>query len=722
MRYKDRMKKAFESNDIQSVLIIDDGYDAPLLSADATAEVGSLLEWVETNPAALVNLGVNEEQAAIIKDVLAGDPGEVEDSDAVLNLQTTLFKSFIDDQASYDPGGHFAGRKGAALKHLSRLEACLRAIRPDMSIHRTGVDGAETAFADSDPDLVFLDYYLEKPDATQPTEAERESQTLLKTLLGQCGTRIPAIVLMSSDAEPENAKQYRMSVRGMRATEPDRLDPLLALRFRFLKKDWIKDSPNGLSLEPEATDVLLDIGQGFQFSGNIQTALSEWRRSVDKALDKLLGEIEDLEPKDIAYLLRFRLIDEGETLSNYLVWLFGENLKALTAETLNPVSPAFMALSDPEAGRGIEGAYNGPTASVAEMYTRVQVRPPLRHRVEDSDVEITDHEDAGVDTEDDPTEEVPAAEGENGLDAADTVNNQFEADDDTADQDDREETEEELAKRLKGLSFDYEMGDLYKGKDKELLVVLNAPCDLMRRKSGKMKAETILTMQGRLAGLQAKKATSDNFILHDGKPHTFTWDPKEFRTFPAEGKDSLVALSAYTHIGTLNPLYALETQQKALHGIGRMGNAVSPPLWFPVTVSVYIQTNKTKPKYQKLDIRQKLPATLVSSRNNNGTIEPRILLQRDFYHKLVAAVDAFDIDEFEGDVPSHRAHFISDNHNMKYHDALLIDGLKLDDRKMLNELGIAAFTRSSPSLREADSCFLQFIIKLSADQSEEVDL
>jgi hypothetical protein len=139
-------------------------------------------------------------------------------------------------------------------------------------------------------------------------------------------------------------------------------------------------------------------------------------------------------------------------------------------------------------------------------------------------------------------------------------------------------------------------------------------------------------------------------------------------------------------------------------------------------VSVFIRTSEEHCKYKKLEIRQKLPATLISSRDKDGTIEPRLLLQRDFYHKLVAAVEAFNIDDFEDGVPSPHAHFVSDNHNSKYHDTMLIDGLKLEDRRVQESLGIAAYFRDSASSRPADSCFLQFAVNLSPDQSEEMDL
>jgi hypothetical protein len=48
--------------------------------------------------------------------------------------------------------------------------------------------------------------------------------------------------------------------------------------------------------------------------------------AADGALRELRGEIENLHLKEFAYLVRFRLAQEGQTLLNYLEWFFGECL------------------------------------------------------------------------------------------------------------------------------------------------------------------------------------------------------------------------------------------------------------------------------------------------------------------------------------------------------------------------------------------------------------
>jgi len=667
MRYQKRIAEAFKANEIKSVLIIDDVYDPPKLDEGSS---GQLLDWIEkaVEEEKIIS-GVSQDQLRKAVTEIENDPS-FDDSPAFKEVHKNLYTEFLNSQmSSPDPGDNFKTTKGASLEMLFRLERCLSEINSKLNIVKVGVENALSVFQRVEPDVVFLDYYLETSGTPQRAADEKASRDLLGTMLDASKAKTPAIVLMSSAAGPDDAKRYRLKMREQREESKTLRDPLLALRFRYFSKKWVSEEHDKITLNHEATDVLLDIGQGFKFAAHIQRALSEWRQSVDDALVDLLDEIEGLEPKDIAYLLRFRLIDEGQDLSDYLVWLFGENLTSLIVDRLDQKSASFTALRKPNAGDGFEGAYNGPSESVAKLYTRVQFKS------------------SGDLGENDADEIVPP----NDLIAA--------------------------AKLCV-----YRMGDLYLGPKNDLLVVLNSPCDLMRRKTGKMKAESILTMRGNLKALKAKDATSDNLILYQGKPNKITWMPKQFKTFPVDEKESLGVDGQYKHIGTLNPLYALEAQQLALRDIGRLGNTISPSLAFPVSVNAHVLTEVETPKYVKLNIPLKLPATLISSRGSALNSAPRLILQRDFLHKLVEAFENLDPGTIAPDAQKVRDELINDNKNSAYHDTLLRDGLCLEDYNIRDSLGMLAVAAGAVSTSKDKVTPLQFVVKLSNEQMQEIDI
>ena len=71
--------------------------------------------------------------------------------------------------------------------------------------------------------------------------------------------------------------------------------------------------------------------------------------------------IGNLQAKDFAYLIRFRLREEGQPFSEYLEWFLGECLKGFIAEKVAWHHDAFRQLSNADGvGKAIEGAFDGP--------------------------------------------------------------------------------------------------------------------------------------------------------------------------------------------------------------------------------------------------------------------------------------------------------------------------------------------------------------------------
>jgi len=153
-----------------------------------------------------------------------------------------------------------------------------------------------------------------------------------------------------------------------------------------------------------------------------------------------------------------------------------------------------------------------------------------------------------------------------------------------------------------------------------------------------------------------------------------------------------------------------------------MGNTISPSLSFPVSVSAHVLTQENPPEYVKLDISFRLPATLVSSRGSSLNAKPRLLLQRDFLHKLVEVLEALDPEQIAPEAQKMRGKLINDNLNMAYHDLLLKGGLCLEDQKIRERLGMLAVPASVVSTKKIHITPLQFVVNLSDEQMQEIEI
>jgi hypothetical protein len=132
----------------------------------------------------------------------------------------------------------------------------------------------------------------------------------------------------------------------------------------------------------DAADALLDIFQSYEFGRALHAALDCWLESAAQAVKGLRGEIEHLDLKDFAYLIRFRLAQEGQGLVEYLEWFFGECLLDSVGKAVDNAAAGdaqVRALNGPAAAR-IEGSFDGPTKKVADLYHRVRIEDPRMSR------------------------------------------------------------------------------------------------------------------------------------------------------------------------------------------------------------------------------------------------------------------------------------------------------------------------------------------------------
>src|SRR3546814_5618679 len=106
------------------------------------------------------------------------------------------------------------------------------------------------------------------------------------------------------------------------------------------------------------SDWSSDVCSSDLFGSVLQRALVKWRAGAADALNAFIGEIGSLDPKDFAYLFRFRLLGEGQRMSDYLEWIFGEGLKTLVDEKVEWGDGSFARLDEKGLSSSIEGAFD----------------------------------------------------------------------------------------------------------------------------------------------------------------------------------------------------------------------------------------------------------------------------------------------------------------------------------------------------------------------------
>ena len=368
MGHEKRIIDAFNANSITKILLVDDAYDPPDLNTDMIAEWAEFLES-EEGRSQCVELGIATE---IIDAATIAASEAVPDSEELEAVQRVFYITFARTGQCCDPGGRFELLKGPALAILRPLYSLLKKCGERVDVRTAGRLDCNERYDEFRPDVLFVDYYLGEdvlPSGLvaqhKKTQARRASVEFLKSVVESATEEyLPAIVLMSS-YNVSNVDQYRHDAGNWQ---------IMSLRFQYLNKNSVRYMGERLEITHEAADVLLDTSQGFLFGQCLQRALVQWRLGAELALQGLLKELGDLHIKDFAYLMRFRLHDEGQPLSRYLEWLLGECLKGSISDNVNWKHESLLSLdSGSNMEANIEGAYDGPTIKIAELFHRVRV-------------------------------------------------------------------------------------------------------------------------------------------------------------------------------------------------------------------------------------------------------------------------------------------------------------------------------------------------------------
>ncbi len=367
----ERFTLAVREAGISRVLVIDDALAPPQMREEDAGPLIDLLEAPE-NASRLDTRDIGPEaREEAIQALTDNDLG----AEAVAGVWSKLYDAFLDRVVvKFDPGGRFKEAKGTNADALRPILTLLSMCEPKLVVTRKagleeGIDLKSLA-----PQLVFLDYYLNEkvdpgPGSPDPVEGEKgvnASMAFLNRIVSELPANGPAVVLMSSYAKVEQeAQAFRRGIDG----------GLFSSRFQFVQKGKLGVVKNKVTMEPEAAAALLDLTQCRTFAVALDEALHVWKRGIDAAVERIGIEVGNLQLRDFAYLVRFRLLEEGQPLSEYLEWFFGEVLLDRIGAEVDWADPAFAALDKPTDGPGrlIEGVFDGATGQIAEMFSSVRV-------------------------------------------------------------------------------------------------------------------------------------------------------------------------------------------------------------------------------------------------------------------------------------------------------------------------------------------------------------
>lgn len=366
MNYATQIVNGLKASVIEKLLLVDDAYDPPALSEE---HMGSLLDVLQApelrNYVTEESLAPHDLQSAT-NALIEGDYGHEAISDAIAKLFDTYLRQRT---AEIDPGGEFARSKDLRLATLDPLLELLERCGERLSVRRVGENAALAEFRELKPDVILMDFFLSPPDRPTGASTKREERAdressirLLKSILEIDSGVTPAVILLSSEEVQERAQRYRSSLEGR----------VTALRFGFLNKNWIRRARDGVIAEGDAADVLMETSGSFQFGRTLEAALQQWKRGAEAGLTGLYKELRDLDLKDFAYLLRFRLYEEGEPFADYLEWFLGESLRAAVDDEVKWNTQEFSRLNEKELTEQIEGAHSVPSSRIAALFNRMR--------------------------------------------------------------------------------------------------------------------------------------------------------------------------------------------------------------------------------------------------------------------------------------------------------------------------------------------------------------
>lgn len=368
MNYVPQIIETIQESVVTRVLVVDDSYDAPLLTTEISGALIDFLQNDNLRKFVSEELLSNEDVGAAIEAISENEL----DAEDVSNVVATLFTLYLENRSAVvDPGELFSSTKGATLDVLEPLIEMLRKC-DNIEVLLVGLEGAVEECRDKNPDLIFMDFFLSPPSrGTSPEtrseeyEDRKQSIVALRQMLKTHSGEKPAIVLMSSKDIHSRAERYRAKLDGQ----------VMGLRFGYFQKQWVSGSGEDLEANGNAADVLVDTSGSLAFGRSLESAIADWRAGATDALEKIQEELLEFDLKDFAYLMRFRLYDEEEPFADYIEWFLGETLRSLVDEEVKWDAKHFQDLDNAKLTRTISGAHPFPSYKIARFFHRLRFNP-----------------------------------------------------------------------------------------------------------------------------------------------------------------------------------------------------------------------------------------------------------------------------------------------------------------------------------------------------------
>lgn len=545
MTFLESLGKAFETQGIKQIAIVDDGYDEPTYM--------KLSETHRTRFHALVDDAIDDEENEDTEAscIAAGFGGLAEIRERIETpeyfsrlwgqyqtlSQDDLFRKLVHELVK----GFVSERRDklASLDKLEKLIIDSCNIKPE----KFGSDANADHMAQYE--LIFLDFYLEEQSAAdgggrEDQDLSRErSQEFLRKLIKASPARVPLVMLISSEAKASDLPEFRTHTK------------ILASALHFLPKNQIENN----TMRAQAT-ILGLIKQREEVTA-LAKLLDLWQNEVKTAADDLMEVVRELELSDYAYLQKYRLNYEKVPLGHYLVWLFNGFLAGKVEEGLHSVEVLklvkSLATSEDFPSRV------APTKAISDLYGAVTTSS-VPMEIDLREVEATDD----VVQQSDAFKPVAWA--------GDVF------------------VREDVWQKAGGYAdprqakFDYPMPEAF--------AVVTPACDLVPGRSDKLK--TVSAIGGTLVALdEASKPTTHFLTLHEDKRFHVEWNSKWPLAIPIGAMNGSSAFEGrYRWVGRLRELYHADLQYSLVSDLGRIGLPVVPTMPDWTALRVLARINK----------------------------------------------------------------------------------------------------------------------------------
>lgn len=504
----------------KKALVIDDYYARPT-PAEVRGYTNTLRQFITDNG----DSGVKEWLDTSFG--LSGDHKKGDYFDAVLDSPVSVQRfwqmrdhSPIGDRLSKEIFAELVELLQPAQSALRNIEGQLQAdgwqVRPIAAL-------PPVESVDADVALIAIDYILVPGEPAQGLE---RSMDFLRKVLDQSKTSAaescPFVLLMSENPDAEkNAEMFRSRVR------------LHSPYFRFAKK-------SELSLQ----EVNRIVGGFLDQKDELESYRKlhvELEASIAAATDKLRKSVEELELQDLATLHAGQLVQEGEPLSDYVGWLYGQ---FLSAEMMQNSTLAESVASLPTSSYRVLLGHLSATDNIPKLFSTVSLAVPasaVKYKAVNGRLQVRFGDLFAY------KGEPPRAEAE---DESETVVGP------------RPTVPKPLIERY--------------------LLVISQTCDLFHRniRNGQVlcldgDAQVLTRTEADLLRATIRQMNQQGRILHkEGTKYVeVEWRPKDVRTIE---EDKLATENGFRYLGRLNELYSLQAQHNALDELGRIGVPIQP--------------------------------------------------------------------------------------------------------------------------------------------------